>query len=122
MKLTNVLVGAALSLGAISPTIAPATAFDFDLSRAPERPEVITHRVYHPHYVHVYRGEDPYKYRYERRAYYPYAGSHYWRPAAEMRNRYRYAFAGPKYRYHPSWGFGPHKHAECAPVGCPITK
>ena len=48
--------------------------------------------------------DDPYAYRYKRRAWYPGYNSGYWVPAADMRNRYRYSYTGPKYRYHPAWG------------------
>ena len=48
--------------------------------------------------------DDPYAYRYIRRAWYPGYNSGYWVPAAEMRNRYHYSYTGPKYRYHPAWG------------------
>jgi hypothetical protein len=47
---------------------------------------------------------DPYAYRYQPRAYYPYYGSPYWRPAAEMllyRDRYRHELP----RYYPAWGY-----------------
>jgi hypothetical protein len=51
-------------------------------------------------------------YRYDRRSwyylkpgYYPYYGSSYWVPRAEMRYRYRYLYHGPKHRYHPAWGY-----------------
>ena len=40
------------------------------------------------------------------RGYYPYYGSGYWVPRAEMRYRYRYVYRGPKYRYYPAWGYG----------------
>ena len=39
------------------------------------------------------------------RGYYPYYGSGYWVPRAEMRYRYRYKYVGPKYRYFPAWGY-----------------
>ena len=44
---------------------------------------------------------DPYAYNYEHRGYYPYYGSHYWRPAYKVRNQ-RHKFVQP--RYHQSWG------------------
>jgi hypothetical protein len=47
---------------------------------------------------------DPYAYRFERRRYYPYYGSPYWRPAGEMlpyRDRYRHELP----RYYPAWGY-----------------
>jgi hypothetical protein len=101
---------------------APATAGG-DLSVAPERPEqrVIRHYVYRPHYVHEYHG-DPYAYRYVRRGYYPYYGSHYWVPAEQMRYRYRYTYEGPKYRYQPSWGRPKAEHHVPAPSGTVILK
>jgi hypothetical protein len=48
-------------------------------------------------------GPDPYAYRYEPPAYYPYYGSSYWRPAQEMRYRYRYPLAMPE--FYPAWGY-----------------
>ena len=47
---------------------------------------------------------DPYAYQYHRRAWYPGYNTGYWVPAEQMRNRYRYSYTGPKYRYHPAWG------------------
>ena len=122
MRVKAFLTGAALSLLGLAASLAPAAAFDWDPSRAPERPEVIEHRVYRPNYIHVYRGEDPYKYRYARRAYYPDASSNYWVPASEMRMRYRYTYDGPKYRYQPSWGYNPNPHEPCQPAACRIMK
>jgi hypothetical protein len=48
--------------------------------------------------------DDPYAYRYVRRPWYPGYNSGYWVPAEDMKNRYRYSYTGPKYRYHPAWG------------------
>jgi hypothetical protein len=52
-------------------------------------------------------------YRYDERSWYyrqprhyPYYGSGYWVPRAEMRYRYRYIYHGPRYRYYPAWGYG----------------
>jgi hypothetical protein len=45
---------------------------------------------------------DPYGYLYQPRGYYPYYNSGYWVPVQEMRYRYRYHFALPK--YYPAWG------------------
>jgi hypothetical protein len=96
---------------AVSMTLsAPASAWGWDPTRAPEQPlheRVINHTIYKPHYRHVYHiapQGDPYAYRYAPRAYYPYYASGYWVPADHMRNRYRYQYHGPKYRYQPSWG------------------
>jgi hypothetical protein len=55
----------------------------------------------------------PRAYRYDPRSwyyrtphrYYPYYGSGYWVPRAEMRYRYRYTYFGPRYRYYPAWGW-----------------
>jgi hypothetical protein len=112
------LIGAAALLAAV-----PASAFDVhpsDHALAPEgygdNRRVVRHWVYRPHYRHVYHvasAGDPFAYRYAPRAYYPAYGSGYWVPAAEMRYRYRYSYAGPKYRYHPSWG-------EDHPVKAPV--
>jgi len=52
-------------------------------------------------------------YRYDARSwyyrqphdYYPYYASDYWVPRAHMRYRYRYLPYGPRYRYHPAWGY-----------------
>jgi hypothetical protein len=40
-----------------------------------------------------------------RRPHYPDYGSPYWVPREQMRYRYRYLYYGPKYRYHPAWGY-----------------
>lgn len=42
---------------------------------------------------------------YADRGYYPYYGSNYWVPRAEMKTRYRYKYLGPRYRYYPAWGY-----------------
>ncbi len=48
-----------------------------------------------------HHGGDPYAYRFEPRGYYPYYGSHYWRPARKVRKR-----AGIKApKYYPAWGY-----------------
>lgn len=114
-------IAAIAGLGALGALAAVEPAQAFDPSRAPERPDVVVHRVYRPHYVHVYKREDPYKYRYARVGYYPYAGSQYWVPAEQMRYRYRYQYDGPKYRYYPSWGFQPFTYDDCVSA-CPIRK
>jgi hypothetical protein len=56
---------------------------------------------------------DPYAYRYQPRVYYPYYGSPYWRPAAEMLlYRERYSHELPP--YYPAWGY-PHPLPAAAP-------
>jgi hypothetical protein len=66
----------------------------------------VEHWVYYPRYHHLYRiagTTDPYAYVPSDRGYYPYHNSGYWRPAAEMRHRFRYSFKLPK--YHRAWGY-----------------
>jgi hypothetical protein len=118
MRLPSMLAALALGvLGAVGQT-APAAAWGWDPSVAPEgydHPRVIRHYVYRPRYQHVYHSGnqgDPYAYRYAKRAYYPYSASHYWAPAEMMRNRYRYSYDGPKYRYQPSWGKPVEHHSQ----------
>ena len=53
--------------------------------------------------VHRY---DPRSWYYRQPRYYPYYGSGYWVPRAEMRYRYRYQYVGPQYSYFPAWGYG----------------
>lgn len=48
---------------------------------------------------------DPRTWYYAERGYYPYYGSGYWVPRAEMKTRYRYKYLGPRYRYYPAWGY-----------------
>ena len=48
-------------------------------------------------------GPDPYAYHYEAPGYYPFYGSDQWRPAQEMRYRYRYPLVLPE--YYSSWGY-----------------
>jgi hypothetical protein len=117
---TKLAAAAAVSMGLVG-SIESAEAWGLDLSRAPEQPRYerfINHYIYKPRYVHLYHTApqgDPYAYRYARRAYYPYYGSQYWVASEQMRNRYRYHWAGPKYEYHPSWGrtqANHHHHAE----------
>lgn len=87
----------------------PAGATDLARAAAPAgwgRTQVINHWAYYPRYHRVYRVHattDPYAYRSEKRGYYPYYNSGYWRPAHEMRYRYRRHFALPK--YHRAWGY-----------------
>ncbi len=52
----------------------------------------------------LYR-HDPRSWYYRQPRYYPYYGSGYWVPRAEMRYRYRYKYVGPKYQYYPAWGY-----------------
>jgi hypothetical protein len=64
-------------------------------------------------------------YRYDARSwyyrqprYYPYYASNYWVPRSYMRYRYRYLPYGPRYRYHPGWGYplwGPRDDSCCRP-------
>jgi hypothetical protein len=56
------------------------------------------------HRPRVYR-YDPRSWCYKPRGYYPYYGSGYWVPRAEMRYRYRYLYRGPLYTYYPAWGY-----------------
>ena len=108
MRLSSLLAAAAVvsTLGVLSP--APVQAFGSDpfvASEGRDLPLGARRRAD--------RGEctgentmcdDPYAYRYVRRAWYPATNSGYWVPAEQMRNRYRYSYTGPKYRYHPAWG------------------
>ena len=48
---------------------------------------------------------DPRSWYYAPRGYYPHFDSGYWVPRVEMRNRYRYRYVGPRYRYYPAWGY-----------------
>jgi hypothetical protein len=48
---------------------------------------------------------DPRSWCYKTRGYYPYYGSGYWVPRAEMRYRHRYHYRGPLYTYYPAWGY-----------------
>jgi hypothetical protein len=84
MRLNNVFA-AVLAALALSFMVTPrAQAFDWD------------YRVW---------GPDPYAWQYSPRGYYPYYGSHYWVPPAQMRYRYRYTYDGPKFEYYPGWGY-----------------
>ena len=108
MRLTS-LLAATVMVGALGALAAPpVSAFGSDPFVAPEGRDLpLGARKW------VGRGEcegestmcdDPYAYRYVRRAWYPGYNSGYWVPAEQMRNRYRYSYTGPKYRYHPAWG------------------
>ena len=57
------------------------------------------------HRPRLYR-YDPRSWYYNSRGYYPYYGSGYWVPRAEMRYRYRYVYFCPQYRYYRAWGYG----------------
>jgi len=112
MRLKSILalVAAIMALGLAAPK--PAEAGGLHHASAPSgwgRLQTIRHWVYAPRYRHVYHthvATDPYAYRYEPRAYYPYYNSGYWRPAHEMRKR-RPHFALPP--YYKAWGY-PKKH------------
>ena len=67
------------------------------------------------HRPRLYR-YDPNSWYYKSRGYYPYYGSGYWVPRAEMRYRYRYVYRGPQYRYYPAWGYGAPPAATAAAV------
>ena len=108
MRLSSLLAAAAVvsTLGVLTP--APVQAFGSDPFVAPEGRDLPLGARRRGD-----RGEctgqntmcdDPYAYRYVRRAWYPAYNSGYWVPAEQMRNRYRYSYTGPKYRYHPAWG------------------
>ena len=112
MRLKHWFAGLAAA-ATVSLAASSASAFDHKRWDPSVAPEVVHHRVYRPHYHHVYHLStirDPYEYQWKRRAYYPYFFSQYWVPAAEMRYRYRYSYHGPKYRFQESWGM-PRAHA-----------
>ena len=48
---------------------------------------------------------DPRSWYYSEPRYYPYNASGYWVPRADMRDRYRYKYIGPQYRFFPAWGY-----------------
>lgn len=112
---------AALAAG-LGFTAAPAAAFDWDHASPPPgwgREQVVRHWVYAPRYHHIHYQHattNPYAYYYQRPHYYPYTGSQYWVPAERMRNRYRYRYHGPQYRYAPAWGH-PAEHSDAPHPG-----
>ena len=65
----------------------------------------ITHRVYRPHYKHVYIEHDPYGYHPGHFRYYPYYNSGYWRPLREMRHRHSHRHRLEFPNYYSSWGY-----------------
>ena len=93
-----VLIAAALGLAA---SVAPASAGSrnpdgFGIYTPAEPPVRNRPRAYR---------YDAYSWYQAPRGYYPYYGSGYWVPRAEMRYRYRYTYYGPRYRYYPAWGY-----------------
>jgi hypothetical protein len=96
MPRTSIMaVAAAIITAWMPPMVAAAKAAGGDGSGAGRVRDVITYATD--------RG-DPYAYQFERRGYYPYYGSQYWRPAGEMllyRDRYRHELP----RYYPAWGY-----------------
>ena len=108
MRLTTVLAAAAVisTLGALTPE--PAKAFGSDPFATPEGwdlPLGARRRAGRSECTgESTMCDDAYGYRYVRRPWYPGYNTGYWVPADEMRNRYRYSYTGPKYRYHPAWG------------------
>ena len=115
MRLSSILAAAAVvaSLASIAP--APAVAFGSDPFVTPEGwdlPLGARRRGDRGEcYQHSTMCDDPYAYKYVRRNWYPGYNTGYWVPADEMRNRYRYSYTGPKYRYHPAWGIDKDKHS-----------
>lgn len=102
----------ALLLACLAGLSAPAQAGRCCADRYVQNPATVRHYVYNPRYRHAYR-VDPYAYRYEKRGYYPYYNSGYWRPLREVRRTYRRRIRSQKgYRYNPSWGnpWGKHRH------------
>jgi hypothetical protein len=103
MRVTTLL---ALGVGAVVLAIsAPASA-----SAGSRNPDGVG--IYTPaeppvrHRPRLYRYDPRSWYYNQPQRYYPYYGSGYWVPRAEMRYRYRYRYVGPKYRYYPAWGYG----------------
>jgi hypothetical protein len=98
--LTLAAGAAILGLGAIAPAVAGGGATNPDGVGiyAPLGPK-------NRHGPRAYR-YDPRSWYYNPRGYYPYYGSGYWVPRAEMRYRYRYVYYGPQYRYYRAWGYG----------------
>lgn len=87
----------------------PASAFGEDKPAGWGHARDVHHWAYYPRYRHVYH-VDPYAYQYSPRGYYPYYGSQYWRPAAEVRRRNRLHYhvwntQPPRFRYQQSWGY-----------------
>ncbi len=118
MRLTSLLAIAAAAASLIALEPERAHAFGSDPFVAPEGRDIPLGAR-----RRVSRGEcagestmcdDAYGYRYVRRAWYPGYNTGYWVPADEMRHRYRYAYTGPKYRYHPAWGVDKEGHGHAA--------
>jgi len=109
MRLKNLLAVAAAVFTLGLATTEPASAFGDHRSGRPDgwgTERVINHWIYAPRFHHVYRVHgrtDPYAYQYQPRGYYPYYGSHYWRPAQELRFRNRTHYKLPA--YHAGWGY-----------------
>lgn len=124
MRLTSLLAATVL-VGTIGTFAAPsANAFGSDPFVAPEGRDLPLGAR-----KRVARGDcegqstmcdDPYAYRYVRRAWYPGYNSGYWVPAEQMRHRFRYSYTGPKYRYHPAWGYDREPVAERRVIRDPV--
>jgi hypothetical protein len=105
------MAAAMLSFGLVA--VQPAEAFGFHRETPPAgwgNTQTVKHWVYYPRYHHVYLASaktDPYAYQYRTRGYYPYYGSHYWRPAHEVKTQ-RANFKLPK--YYPAWGYNKSWH------------
>lgn len=99
MRASTILsIAATIFVLAAIVTAGPATAGDRENPNgyglySPDEPRLGTYRY------------DPRSWYYRQPGYYPYYGSRYWVPRADMRYRYRYVYNGPKYRYHPAWGY-----------------
>ena len=108
MRLSSILISAAVlaTLGSFAP--APVQAFGSDPFVTPEGWDLPLGARRRGDRGECYQQstmcDDPYAYRDKRRAWYPGYNSGYWVRAEDMRNRYRYSYTGPKYRYFQAWG------------------
>ena len=98
MRLSIVIAAVAAGLIMLAGFSAPATALGWD------KRSHCNNYYYKKNGRRYYycRGSDPYAYKYERRGYYPYYKSYYWRPAHKIRPRRR---SFPLPRYYPAWGY-----------------
>lgn len=102
MRLLSLAAVVAVIFSCLAFTPDDAAAFGWKRQGAPAgyaRVQPIKRWVYRPRY-RVNSHEDPYRYRYEPRGYYPYYNSGYWRPRNKVRRNYRFRHP-PYYR---AWG------------------
>ena len=107
MRFKSLLAALAVLAAVVVALPQPASAGLFRHRHHESGERVVTHRIYRPRYRHRYVG-DPYRYRYQKRRYYPAYNSHYWIPARCYRKKCRRHYHLPP--YYKAWGYTKRGH------------